>query len=166
MVASRQISGDFCDVGCCCCFILIGDLSFIAFRGHRLPPRELSRILDSFYILSPVHRSIIHNTFILTFLGSHLTGSATVFIRLLFFYLQTFFTFIFFPFLSIILFHNKEVVSSTLWSIPAIASCIAAVAADTALYNILIVFLIQLRKFFCIETLRSIFKNIMAKTFP
>ena len=45
--------------------------------------------------------------------------------------------------LSIILLYNKEAVLRTLCSLSASASGVAVTGADTALYNLLIVFLIQ-----------------------
>ena len=46
MIPLREPPGGFFDVGCCCCFILTGGFSFIAFRRHPSPFRELSPVLS------------------------------------------------------------------------------------------------------------------------
>ena len=76
--------GCFCDVGCCS--------SFIAFRRHPSPFRELSPGCYT-HTFSPAHRRVIRDTFILTFLDP----SVTVLLWVLrvwesVFYSQAFFT--------------------------------------------------------------------------
>ena len=66
----------FCDVGCCSSFIAVFVmLLFIhCFSMSSLTlPWAIAGFLHSFYTFSPAHRTVIRDTFILTFLGSSFT---------------------------------------------------------------------------------------------